>query len=369
MSSFALELKLKIINPDGSAFNEASKLTTVDGFGHRIITKSALFLNSIQVESNVHFGLWNSVYSYLYLDKGSLETIGQNMLYKSLRTKIHSNITQSCFENQPSEEVTIQKLCKTGIHICTPLAFDISSANFYLLNGVDLRIRLDLASAKTLINSTDGIDYSYEIEHAKLWCQRIVPIPQAILSLSRNLANNNSEVEYMFDRPIIKTFIFGVNHTSLNLDNLFAGYIPSKLFLFFIKQSAYNGSYLENAAFLSHCNMSSIELYINGNTVSSHTVEFPDSVANIFHYSLFNLNSKKNLLSLDDFKNGRTILTWDLRSNTSEETISVEKTGNIRLYIHASKPNTENYIAFVVGLTTGAVSIDANRRIKTSFLM
>lgn len=177
MSSFALELKLKITNPDGSAFNDKSKLTAIDGFGNRVIKKFALFLNSIQVESNVHFGIWNSVYSYLYLDRGSLEAVGQNMLYKYLKTKFQSTITKSSFDNQPSEEVTTQKVCKTGIHICTPLSFDISSANFHLLNGVDIRIRLDLVPPKVLINSTNGIDYNYEIEHAKLWCQRIVSIP------------------------------------------------------------------------------------------------------------------------------------------------------------------------------------------------
>ena len=48
--------------------------------------------------------------------------------------------------------------------------------------------------------------------------------------------------------------------------------------------------------------MSSIELYINGNTVQSHTVDFPDSVVNIFHYSLFNLNSRMNLISQENLK-------------------------------------------------------------------
>ena len=37
----------------------------------------------------------------------------------------------------------------------------MSSADFYLLNGVDNRLRLDLASAKLILNSYDNVDYSY----------------------------------------------------------------------------------------------------------------------------------------------------------------------------------------------------------------
>ena len=85
----------------------------------------------------------------------------------------------------------------------TPLKFNISSADFYLLNGVDIRLRFDLAPAKLIINSYDDNDYSYVVHSVKLWTQKIIPDPAALLSLNKSLLNNQT-IEYIHDRPIIK---------------------------------------------------------------------------------------------------------------------------------------------------------------------
>ena len=47
----------------------------------------------------------------------------------------------------------IVKGCKNLLHMMTPLKFKISSADFYLPNGVDIRLIFDLASAKLILNS------------------------------------------------------------------------------------------------------------------------------------------------------------------------------------------------------------------------
>ena len=45
---------------------------------------------------------------------------------------------------------------KEIIHMMTNLTFDISSANFYLLNRIDVRIRLYFASPELIINPVTG---------------------------------------------------------------------------------------------------------------------------------------------------------------------------------------------------------------------
>ena len=60
----------------------------------------------------------------------------------------------------------------------TALKINISSAGFYLLNGVDIRFRFDLAPAKSILNSYDNVDYSYIVHSVKLWAKKLFMIYQ-----------------------------------------------------------------------------------------------------------------------------------------------------------------------------------------------
>ena len=370
LNSFTLELKIKINNPNGEDLGKDTKLTVIDGLGHRILSKCTLFLNGTPCESNSYFGLFNTIKSYLNMDKEVLSSIGRNMYYKDIKTTIHDNISNDSFTNLTKDEENIQQECMDIIHLMIPLTLDLSSSNFYLMNGVDIRLRFDLSPPNIVINSSDTItNFNYSIQTVKLWTQQIVPNPDALFSLNKNLLTNNSNIEYIFERPIIKNFVFPSGHSILSLDNIFNGVIPHKLYVFFIRQTAVNGSYKYNASYLTHCNISSLQLQINGNNITSLNGSFPKHIANIFHHTMMNLKNDKNLLSLENFKNGRTIFTWDLRNSDCDDVLPIERSGNLRLTIQTSIPIKDNVIAYVVGMTTGLIEIDAAKRVKTSYLM
>ena len=93
LKSFALELKISFRQNDGSELAAGSKLSLIDGAGHRILSKCSLFLNGTPCESNSYFGLYNAVKSYLQMSKDDLKTLGRNMYYKDISTKIHDVFT------------------------------------------------------------------------------------------------------------------------------------------------------------------------------------------------------------------------------------------------------------------------------------
>ena len=64
-----------------------SKISLIEGAGHRILSKFSLFLNGTPCESNSYFGLYNTVKSYLQMSKNDLKTIGKIMYYKDYSTK------------------------------------------------------------------------------------------------------------------------------------------------------------------------------------------------------------------------------------------------------------------------------------------
>ena len=108
------------------------------------------------------------------MGKDDLQSVGRNMYYKSMSTKIEAKMDASSFTNLSSDELLMQEECKGMIHMIVPLCMDLSSSDFYLMNGVDIRLRLDLSSPRLLINSKDVKDYKYSLDTVKLWTQKIV---------------------------------------------------------------------------------------------------------------------------------------------------------------------------------------------------
>ena len=371
LNSFVMEVKLRITTVDGKILEKGNHVSVVDGCGHRLLSRFTLFLNGAPVESNSYFGLYNSLRTYTSMPRGKLDGIGRNMYYKTLSTDIDEEFTENSFiDNLISmDEKKIIKECKSVLHMMTPLHFDMSSSGFYLLNGVDVRLRFDLAPASVLLNSYDDAHYRYSLQSAKIWVRKVVPHNEALISLNSRLSSLHSSVEYVVDRPIIKNFVFPMGQSILSLDNIFNGIVPHIIYVFFMKQRNSNGDLKRNSAYFTHCNMSAIRMELNGNTVTSLTSNFPDQIASVFHHTIFNIKEKDGLISLQNFKKGRTIYAWDLSSSDCCDDLKIEKTGNVRMSVQLSTPNTENVIAYVVGVTTRLVEIDSNRRVKTSYLM
>ena len=293
------------------------------------------------------------------------------MMYKSLDTDIFQSFDANYFIRNSLDEVELFTKCKKKIiHSMTPLLLDISSSGQYLINSCDARLRLDFSPAALLINTSDAEEYDYKIQSIKLWVKKIIPNNNALMSLNKSLTSENSCLEYVFQRPIMQTFVYPANQQVICLDNIFNSIIPNKVFLFFLTQSSANGSYHNNGAHFTHANISSLRLEANGQTISAFHADFEqEQFANLFHHTLSNVQCSDNLLTLKNFKKGRTIFCWNLASHETGDTLPIETTGNLRLSIQSKKINTENLIIYVLGLTTAVIQIDAGRRVKTSYLM
>jgi len=365
LSSCYIEMKIRITKADGSPLDAASNVTVIDGMSHRILNRSSIYLNSCPIESNSYFGVTNLLRNYLNMDSEELKSVGRNMFYKSLDTTIHDKITAAVFDdnNMSPDEASIIRDVRDVIHTVCPLMLDISTSNFYLLNNVGMRLRFDLAPSSVILNTYGNEEYKYKLDMVKMWCSKIKPVPGALLSLQKHLTNANATIEYLYDKPVVKSFIFPTGHNTLMLDNVFSGMVPNEIFMCIISQTANNGSYTRNASYFSHCNLSNVTLDINGNTVSKLTCTFPSQIAQIFHNTISNLANTRNLLTIDNFKRGRTIMAWNLSPTTAQDVLNLERTGNVRISLNCAKPPTENHIVFVVGMMSGLFEIDSNRRV------
>ena len=98
-------------------------------------------------------------------------------------------------------------------------------------------------------------------------------------------------------------------------------------------------------------------------------VSFPSEESNLFHHTLTNSKTDCNLLSLQLFRKGRTIYSWDLRSSEVDDVLQVERSGNARITVQTIKPLPKNMIVYVIGLINGLIEINGLRRVKASYLL
>ena len=364
-NSFALETKIKFLKADGTDLDDTCNVATVDGIAIRMISRCSVYLNGVQVQANPFNGITNMIHAYLTMNKDSVASVGRAMLINSVDSIIHDKLTTAKFAQVSNSK---KDIAKNVMHLITPLNLDIASSDFWLLSNVDIRLRLDLAPASVLINAYDDNDYKYEVQFVRLFCQKIVPHPSALVSLNRSLENNRSVIEYIHSKMVVKSFILQDSQTVLSLDNLFTSVVPIRIHIIFMRQSALNGDFKTNSGYFHNINMKSLRLDVDGNSIANFKTSFPREATNLFYNTLMNVKDDSNLLTYNSFMTGRTILTFDLQATECHDTLPVEKNGNIRLHIE-TEANDENMICLVFAETSGLIEINSNRQVKTSYLL
>ena len=369
-NSFMLESKLKITKGSGADLDDACNVTVIDGLAHRLFQKSTLYFNNTPIEGNTEFGLYNALKTYLSMGHNEITGRGRNMYYKDYReSDIIDKLTTDHFKKgyATRNEESIREDCKKTLHFMTPLMFDFASAQTYLLDGIDIKIRLDLAPPSLVINSPDAERYVYALQSIKLWSTKIIPYPEALVSLNKSLTNG-STLDYIFPRPLIKSFVFPKGHSTLSVDNVFNGIVPEMMYIVFMDQENAKGGYSKNSAYFTHANVNNIRVEVNGHTIFALTGSYPEHIARMIQSTLDSVQSENNLLTVDSFKKGRTLHAFDLRASDCEDVLSIEKAGNLRFSFQCSTHITENTQIYIIGITSGLVSVNDRRNVITSYL-
>jgi len=370
LSNISMELKVRLIRPDGIPVDHTDTVTLTDGFFHRLFQSHSVFLNGVQVEGSNHFGLINNLKTYTSMGAGETSSVGMNMGYKSPHGEIVETVTvNNLFNGQDGDIATINQMAQGVIHMMGKLNLDISTADSYLLDNVEIRIRLELGRAcLVLLAATNNEAYTYRIDMCKLWTRKVVPSPGAILSLNRSMNESGDSVSYLFDRPLVKTIIFPAGQRNLTVDNPFNDIVPHKLMVFSIDQASSNGVYNRNANYFDHGSLSDLSLELNGNCLSKVKANFPGECAQALFHTTSALGDCHSLITRKNFAIGRSIFVFDTRISDAEGTVNLERKAYLRMSINYSVAGTANRIVYIVGFTTGIIKINSLRRIFTSYL-
>lgn len=365
MSSISLELMLKI-SVGGQNLGANNNIGFVNGLCNTLFKSVNVFLNDKMIESNSLHNYCSYVKQLKMIKTNFINSIGKcAFLYDdSQGTGIKDMYIARNFTDQTSLETKLMSSIKShGIHLCFPLLLDLSSLDMYLMDSVDLRIRLEMASNNWIINANEGGgDYNLSIDLARLWLDRVTPHYSAMIALNNALTLN--PVQYIFNKTLHKTYVIGQNQSSIMIDQPFGNCIPDKLSMLMVDMRSFAGDYIRNGLYFKHCDLSNIHITINGSTVYNINCGFPNKMAQVYYEMQKAIGLERdNLISYDAFHSGRAVFYFNFVSEDMQEALPVEMSASMRINLKFSTPVNSNTVIILFAETIGLMTIDADRTV------
>lgn len=246
---------------------------------------------------------------------------------------------------------------------------DIFKFDRYLLNGVDLQLKLYKNKMPfCLMVHGDGVDYKIVIEDIVFKVRKIKLNPSVIIGHSKELQNTTAK--YPFVHTEVKTAAIAAGMTSFTYDNIFQGKVPSRIMVAIVKDAALTGSYKLNPFNFAHYNVSSVGATLDGENIGGRPYrlnydenQFISTFVKLKESTTKSEGDFDNGLSRDTFGKGYAIYTFDIEPNFNFDYLSLTRKGNLRLEIIFSKAVEDTLSCVLYCEFQSLLEIDSTRNI------
>ncbi|XP_057299246.1 uncharacterized protein F54H12.2-like [Hydractinia symbiolongicarpus] len=226
---------------------------------------------------------------------------------------------------------------------------DIFNQGRLLLNGLSLKITLHRnKDAFCLMTNGDNPDVKVKFVDVSLRLRKLQLTPKKFEMIQTSL--ERTPACYPINRVQIKTHSLAAGLTSLNWDNAILGKLPNRLFIAFADNDAHTGSYVKNPFNFKHFNVTSIGVYVNGESLPANPMKlnFPGGHYLQGYRSLFTATGKINRdegldINREEYSDGYSLFGFDLSpSLCNGEHYEPQRQGSIRIALEfgTALPNT-----------------------------
>ena len=366
LNDIVLEIKGSVAKSDGSAWIDSDKLDFASNGLHSMIKSAQVYMNGTLVESNQYYAHTAMIKALTSFRKNDLDSFGRLMGLHGGTDGV-SSYNQAYFDGLNDKAKTrIADLKSRGFHFKGKLYLDISTVSQYLLNSVEIRIKLELNSDQLIINSLSGVNPRVLIESARLHISALKPRENASLGLDKSL--ELTPLTYSFQKLLYKSHIIPTNATMYTVEGPFLTIVPQFMYLCMVDLRAFSGTdYSKNSFYFNHYNIKELQVTVNSKLKYCSTAKFPGGAASLLYDTLSSLNGTDHLIDYESFMNGSSIMCLDLAAEKLED-YHPTQSGNLRINITLQNPIDHNVILFILGQTDGLIEIDSSRKVTLSVL-
>lgn len=259
---------------------------------------------------------------------------------------------------------------------------DIFCQEKYLLNGVDLKLKLhrsknEFCLVAALQPPAAAVpEYKVRITDATLYVKSCKLNPTLSLEHAK-LLERGTTAKYPIRRVDVKSVSIPQGSLSFVRESLFTGQLPRRIILGMVDNDSYNGSYAKNSYNFKNFNINYLALYCNGETLPWKPLRSRfDTGHNGYIMAYQTLFQGTNTLHKDqgvlidreDFANGYTLFAFDLSPDASDEAhLNLVRNGAVRLELQfqTALPNTVNLIVY--GEWDSMLEITKSRHVVLDF--
>lgn len=372
LSHTILHLQVKINKNPNTALVATDVVAPVNYFLNTMFSECSVFLNDKQVCSQVNYGYRSIFESLLFYSKSAQESMLGAALFAKDTAGKHDDVTTPFPNEGFKTRKDISKLSRV-MDLIGPLHMDLATQPKLLINGVNLRIKLEKHKDAFCLMS-DKDDYKCMIQSAKLYIRKVVVSPSIMLAHEKAL--EKGVIKMPIKRVEVKTFTLSAGIASTTIANAFIGQIPNRLILGFVSNDAYSGNYQKNPFFFKNNKLTYL-CVLNGGRMYPTKPLSPEFAIDCYARSYLSLftdlgryhNSQNININYSEFKDGYTLYALDLTPDyaSNETHASVTKNGNIAIDIKFSEALSETQNLIVYAQYHNVVEIDKSRSVFTDY--
>ncbi|GBM95028.1 Uncharacterized protein F54H12.2 [Araneus ventricosus] len=253
--------------------------------------------------------------SLLFSSKSNQDSLQSYALFYKDTAAEHDNVAGASANNGFIARKNRCKLSKT-VDLIGILHFDLESQPKLLINGVDVKIKLERhKDTFSLMSSADN--FKLFIESASLFIRKINVAPSIVLAHEKAL--ERGVIKMPIRRSEVRFFALSNGLQSSTIANAFIGQIPTCLILGLVSNAAYNGSVSKNPFKFQHYNLNYLSILDRSKMIPAIPFQ-PNFESNLYarsylsHFTDLNRfhNSQNININYEEYKGGYSLYAVDL---------------------------------------------------------
>ena len=322
LHSSYIYLGVKITKGDGSNLDAGTDVGPINLLAHSLFQQIDVWLNDALITSSSNLYHYRALFETLlsYSDESKKSQLSMSLYEKDTPDHMDDITDNNIGLVKRRGFIAESKLVPL---ICKPHS-DIFFQKRFLLNGVDLKIKLVRNSDKLIIMGAENSTYKLKITQASFFVRKVKVNNGIQLQHIEMLDKKMIPASYPIRKVDMKTFNIATGSFS-SQQEIFQGILPKRIVIGLVKSAAFEGAYNKNPYNFSHENLSYSSLLIDGKMVPQkplvsdfHTGDtlrnyfmLLESTGHVFNNTGIDINR-------NDFNSGYTLLAFDLTPDLDE---------------------------------------------------
>ena len=366
-----LYVKCKIVKSDGSALAAQEKTGIINLPLQTMWSQIDTYMNGKLVSLNTSYYAWKA---YLKLLLSSGDDASQSQLQSQLYYPDDDDMDNADAYGGNNSGLNLRYAFTQQSRIFDlegPLYEDIFRIDKYLVNGVDLHLKLFRNPAAFVLMSKEASP-GYKLQLLDVSFKAcMVKVDSGILINHAEIMKDKS-AKYPLNRTEVKMSTCSLGSGSFIWQNVWSNTLPTKAAFCFISQKAVNGGYEKNPFNFQNL-VEEIALYVNGESMPARPMKI-DVGTNQNHVTpfvnLFEAAEKWNKdagleITRSQFAKGYAIYAFSLApSDLGEEYLNLVRQGNVRLEVKFAVSTVETLTCLAYAEFPVRLGVDQLRDIK-----